>query len=366
MTSAKKKTKASATGRIFLSFAHDDQSIADRLYRLLVKLTGDAGLIFKADEADVSAIQWGTDWKQKILNELHNAKVLIGLVSPRALAGRWLWIEAGIVWARDESCIRLLATPDTDPSKVVPFEHLQMRLLKKTERQRIQSALSDAVQLVAPKPQWDERAKRLLRHLFIAVEVSLQQAAAHQASINQPVSIPSPAMRDEKVLRALLLNLPTMVIDKFIGQLRHGRIIEEIIYFYEGFFAEVSASDFHVFDSILRGHIEQLLNSWRSSLSFDDYTQDIRGGRAFRLVTADEMGDFGKWKKLKIKFDQSAAKFEEDYHRLLDYIKSSFPSIDLTEISSAAVRIRDEFFADTEAKVSTTARKSRRSVAKRK
>lgn len=333
------------SGRIFLSFAQDDKHLVDILYRLLVKLTGNPGLVFKSNEA-ASGIAHGNDWRKAIIAELQAAKVFVGLATPNAVSGRWLWIEGGIVWARAPSCMRLLATPDLSASNLAPFDHLQILFLTPQERPRLRVALSGIAQTMGCTPQWDAATKQLLGRLIAAASAAAQQASARAAAANKASSALTPQARDERVLRTLLLHLPMPIFDSFVNDLHGRRIPEEIIYYFEGFQAELAASSLNIFDKVLLTHLEAFAKEWKLSLSFDDYTKDLPGGRKVRIMESHEFGDPKTWKSITRKFDQAANLVDTTYRTLVKYIKIAFPNIDLAEISDEAIAQQRRFFAD--------------------
>lgn len=326
--------------RIFLSFARGDHKLAGLLFKLLVELTGDPSLVFKSDNA-VSGIMPGSDWRKSLLAELQTAKVLVGLVTPRSIAGRWLWIEGGIVWSREPSLVRLFATTDIAATQMVPFDHIQACFLDKTLRAQVKKAIEDAVGLVGTSPVWSNYANRLLGDLLSAA------AASVQASSTSTSNFPSSgAERDERTLRELLVNVPTTVMDRFLEELRKQYILEDIFYYYEGFRGTVLGSDFHVFDPELRQRIERFAKAWNSSLSFSNYVIDLPGGSKFRLPAAHELGSYEQWNGLLSRFDDAATDLMQAYTEFVSYVKATFPAIDLKETTRAAIKQKEAYYSD--------------------
>jgi hypothetical protein len=280
------------------------------------------------------------------LHELKTAKVLVGLATPRSIAGRWLWIEGGIVWSRDPSLVRLFATPDIIPSQLIPFDHVHASFLDRKLRAQVKRDLDDALTLVGVAPAWTERANRLLGELLSAAAAPLPPPPAQTPNNNQQAAASSQLNRDEKTLRQLLLNLPTTVMDRFLEELRGQYILDEIFYYYEGFRGSVIGSDFQVFDPSLRPLIEEFLRAWSASLSFANYVVGLPGGGKFRLPTAIEMGDHEQWSRLLDRFNQAATEVARKYSQLIAYVKTNFPAIDLRETTKAAFKQRDEYDHD--------------------
>src|ERR1041384_5568943 len=90
--------------RIFISFIHEEQKIAELVQELI-----QAGLEGKAEPflASGEDIQLGENWLARLKAELTTAEVVLLLLSPAALERSWVNFEAGAAWLAGKKLIPL-------------------------------------------------------------------------------------------------------------------------------------------------------------------------------------------------------------------------------------------------------------------
>jgi hypothetical protein len=82
--------------RVFVSFVHEDQKIAESVQALLADELSLGKEVFLS--ADQSLVLGGDIWLDKIRAALEGCEVLVLLLSARSLRRAWVSFEAGAVW----------------------------------------------------------------------------------------------------------------------------------------------------------------------------------------------------------------------------------------------------------------------------
>ena len=164
-------------------------------------------MIFKADEARISGIKPGEDWRKRIVLELKGARVLVGLATAHSILSKWLWIEASVVWPRENTKIVFLATPDLRPEQLSPFDHLQFQFLSAKNGHRVRDAVIQVVEQAGGSPRWTRKAATSLdRIIAVAARIPTEKSTATDAEAEVRRS------RDRKVLlRLLKVRTPDLV-----------------------------------------------------------------------------------------------------------------------------------------------------------
>lgn len=80
---------------IFISFIHEEQTVATALQQLLRASLGNQNVFLSSDEWQIFA---GEQWLDRIKEELSPAKVVVLMLSPRSVQRPWVNFEAGAAW----------------------------------------------------------------------------------------------------------------------------------------------------------------------------------------------------------------------------------------------------------------------------
>jgi len=150
-------------------------------------------------------------------------------------------------------------------------------------------------------------------------------------------------LRDIRQLRAILRNLPTMIMDEFFDRAGIGIIIDEVFFFWEGFNAEVTGGQFHLADKVLRELVITLHTSLGEALSFGEYFLATPDGRQY-IFSHPPTGRFAEWNDARIRHAKAVDKADRAYRALLDFVKSSVPEVDLVETSQSGLRARKGYY----------------------
>ena len=333
-------------GRIFLSFCRDDSHLAGLFYKLLCNLTGDEKKVFKADEPQKSGIKAGEDWRNKILDELIQTPVLVGVITPKSLTNKWTWIEGGIAWARSQTKLVFFVAPNIPVSDLSPFDHIQCSFMSKTSLTPMREALIQAVQFAGHAPKWTPYTSQLLNRIIVAANMPIPMPPASESV---KVSL-SRKMRDQNTIMKLLQHLPTSVFDNFIDELESGRILNDIFFYNEGFNSVVTAGFFQLHDKKLLNIVTELLDAWNASLDFGELCTQI-SERFYRFMTVKELGNnYDRWAKEHKKFVTAISAVKVAYHNFLFYIKETYPDINLEEATNEAIKLKNKYYSDNSAK----------------
>lgn len=185
-------------------------------------------------------------------------------------------------------------------------------------------------------------------------EIAAKHAAAfalHLLSRFEPPSIRRSAsgvpaeelrQRDVRQLRLLLKSLPTSVMDEFFDRAGIGLIIHSVFFFWEGFNAEVTGGPFHLADKSLHELVINLHASLSDSLSFGEYFLPMQGGNQYKFSDAPS-GRNAEWDDARQRHATAVAKAQQDYRALLNFVKQSFPEIDLVERNLAGLQEFKDF-----------------------
>jgi hypothetical protein len=82
--------------RVFISFVHEDERIADGLRRIIEDDLGLRGEVFIG--SDPMQLLAGQDWLNRIREELSSAEVVLVMLSARSARRPWVNFEAGAAW----------------------------------------------------------------------------------------------------------------------------------------------------------------------------------------------------------------------------------------------------------------------------
>jgi hypothetical protein len=113
-------------GRVFVSYAHKDQELADAFGDLLQA----AGIeYFRADR-----IFSGDDWFKEIAKNLEQAEQVVAILTPNSLASPWVWAEVGCAFLRPNSVRVHALLLDVEPEDLGPLSRVQTCDAKDSER----------------------------------------------------------------------------------------------------------------------------------------------------------------------------------------------------------------------------------------
>ena len=87
--------------RIFLSFVHEDQAVAEAVQGV-IKAFLDVDAFLSTDQSQVFA---GDIWLEKIRQSLEDAEIVILMLSARSVRRAWVNFEAGAAWLTKKQII---------------------------------------------------------------------------------------------------------------------------------------------------------------------------------------------------------------------------------------------------------------------
>jgi hypothetical protein len=87
--------------RIFLSFVHEDQTVAAAVQSILTEFVGEDAFM-SSDQTQVFA---GDRWFEKISQSLQDARLVILMLSKRSVDRAWVNFEAGAAWFTNKPII---------------------------------------------------------------------------------------------------------------------------------------------------------------------------------------------------------------------------------------------------------------------
>jgi hypothetical protein len=91
------------TTDVFISFVHEDQTVAEATRNLVTQELGLGSRVFLS--SDKGRIYAGDDWLREITKALRRAKVVILMMSKRSVRRPWVNFEAGGAWMNDRVVI---------------------------------------------------------------------------------------------------------------------------------------------------------------------------------------------------------------------------------------------------------------------
>lgn len=140
---------AEEMARVFISFVHEDQRVAEAVQLLVVeRLNLQEGEVFlSSDKRQVTA---GENWFERITRELGAATVLLLMLSRRSVRRPWVNFEAGAGWLARKTIVPVCYGNLTVGNLPKPYSDLQALDLSKDEGYLMESI---AKHLGLPKPQ---------------------------------------------------------------------------------------------------------------------------------------------------------------------------------------------------------------------
>jgi hypothetical protein len=174
----------------------------------------------------------------------------------------------------------------------------------------------------------------------LVAAVILNPIREHSAAlrlISSPCGESSEKKKDGEVLIKLLSEIHTPTFDSFIHFGRMHFIYDNILHFWEGFNAIVSASSFHIHDPRLRDVIDDLHKSWGRSLSFGEYFVTTNNASLHKF---DSRCDIYRDENAKAAHDAFGAAIDianKKLRYLLDLVRDEFPEINIEATNTIAM-----------------------------
>jgi len=129
---------------IFVSHAAVDTEIASRFKSDVEKSF--LGLCKLFVSSNLDSLQGGREWIQEIKQNLSEAKILIGLLSPVALSRPWVYTEFGAGWIRSIPTISICHSGLDKGQLPVPLSHFQaLNLTDKVHLEHLYGQISQAI-----------------------------------------------------------------------------------------------------------------------------------------------------------------------------------------------------------------------------
>jgi hypothetical protein len=143
---------------IFISYIHEDETIAKALQKLLEAKLPSVGVFVAGDQ-----LRLGDEWLSKIRAALKSAKVILALFSPAAIERPWVHFEAGGAWFSDGKTLIPICIGHLRPENLPkPYSNIQGASLETSWWYIIQD-LWGVLELkgIPPSPFEDEDVKAL-------------------------------------------------------------------------------------------------------------------------------------------------------------------------------------------------------------
>ena len=123
-----------ATPKVFVSYARQDQALAQDILRVLRPMNVDVW----SDEQLVA----GENWKESLLDQIKQSTHFVLVVSPHTFSSPWAFQELGAAWALNKSIIPVV----TDPRllKSLPIELQATQAISPDELDKLDGALNAA------------------------------------------------------------------------------------------------------------------------------------------------------------------------------------------------------------------------------
>ena len=171
------QSRSTTSMRVFISHSNNDVEVA----KLLIELIGKA-LHLRSDEVRCTSVdgyrmQAGAPIDERLRAEVHDAELLIGLITPNSLGSAYVFFELGARWGAGKHMIPLLA------SGVTP--------------EQLEGPLAD---INALDSRDDGQVYQLLEDAAKYLQISLDRASSYAVEVNKLVQVSSEATAVEKRL----------------------------------------------------------------------------------------------------------------------------------------------------------------------
>jgi hypothetical protein len=132
--------------RVFISFVHEDATVAKAVQRLIRDTLGLYDEVFLSSDA----IQAGDLWLEKIRDALESCEVLLSLLSARSVQRPWINFETGAAWIQKRLVIPVCYGALSLGSLQEPYRTLQAVQIPRQAKNLI-SAIQDRLRVLPPK-----------------------------------------------------------------------------------------------------------------------------------------------------------------------------------------------------------------------
>lgn len=151
--------------------------------------------------------------------------------------------------------------------------------------------------------------------------------------------------RDLKALDRLLRHLPIRFVSHCLDQAAVDRILHDVFYFWEGFDAEATALDFHLFDGETRKAVHDFHRAWGRSLSHGaEFLLSLNPG-VYRYRDRLPGETYVDYMRQHDEFVDDVLGAEAALARLVEVVKARFEEIDLFETSQGALENHRQWMA---------------------
>ncbi|UIP85068.1 TIR domain-containing protein [Pseudomonas phenolilytica] len=144
---------------IFVSHAAADAEIAAQFKNDIEKSF--LGLCKLFVSSNLDSLQGGREWMQEIKQNLSEAKIFIGLLSPLALNRPWIYTEFGAGWIRNIPTISVCHSGLDKGQLPIPLSHFQaLNLTDKVHLEHLYGQISQAIGCQKPERALDYDVER--------------------------------------------------------------------------------------------------------------------------------------------------------------------------------------------------------------
>jgi hypothetical protein len=145
--------------RVFISFVHEDRSIAETVKRILEQQLNLVGHVFIV--TDQQQLRAGDDWLQRIREELTSAEIVLLMISKRAITMPWVNFEAGAAWLSNKRLISACFGNQRKGNLPKPYSNWQAVQLPDDEEYLLDS-IANWLKIERPGGRFLERLQKVL------------------------------------------------------------------------------------------------------------------------------------------------------------------------------------------------------------
>ena len=174
---ATRQPRSTTSMRVFISHNSNDVELATLLIELLRKVLRLSSEEIRCTSVDGYRMQAGAPIDERLRAEVHDAELLIGLITPNSLGSAYVFFELGARWGAGKHMIPLLASGVTPEQLEGPLAGI--------------NALNSSV---------DSQVHQFLEDAAKHLNLSLDKASSYTAEVNEMVRVASESTAVEERL----------------------------------------------------------------------------------------------------------------------------------------------------------------------
>jgi len=143
-------------------------------------------------------------------------------------------------------------------------------------------------------------------------------------------------VRDVVTLNRLFRTIHTPTFDTFIEYGKTSYVLDRMLHFWEGFRAQVTASEFHLYDEELKTLVSEFFTVLGKSLSFGEYFTPTNNPNLYKFNSLLDIFRSKDFREVHDEFNQAIWNSEAKFRALLSAVRRKFPEIDIDDSNLAA------------------------------